>query len=332
LLAAFAFAALLAALAAAQTATTTISGTVYDPRGASGLPLPNILVYVATNAPDPLPAGVQCLTTASIPSGAIAYTTTDVNGNFTISGVPVSATYYLVIQAGKWRRIYPNVVVDTTPLTGQILSMPANHSQGDIPLIAIATGNVDGFECVFRDMGIDVAEVSDDVADPTFTDRIHLYKGNSAAGADISPSTPSESTLIDNSTLLNSYDVAMFPCQGGPKVKSSTELANMLSFANSGGRIFATHYSYDWLNTNPAFGSPFTGVANWAATSITNNSPLPNPSPDPGIANVTTSFTDAATVAQWLFNAGATYKGLQDEIQISTLRRDLTSIIAPTQS
>lgn len=321
---------------AQSAATTTISGTVYDPRGATGLPLPNILVYVSTTAPSALTQGVQCLTTASIPAEAIVYSFSDVNGNFTLSGVPVSDSYYLVIQAGKWRRIYANTVVGTAALTGQILSMPANHTEGDIPLIAISTGSVDGLECVFRDMGIDVGEVSDDVSDPTFTDRIHLYKGTASAGAAISHTapqvTPSEKTLIDSGSLLNSYDIIMFPCQGSPQAKSPSELSNMLSFANSGGRIFTTHYSYDWLVNNSTYNSPFTSTSNGTTTGIANwNLTLSYPSPDPGIANVNTSFTDGATLAQWLYNASATYNGLQGEIQISTLRRDLTSVIAPTQ-
>ena len=84
--------------------TTTISGTVYDPRTtASALPLPNVLVYATTGAVAPLPSGVQCLTYAA-PTGVTAYTFTGVDGSFTLKNVPVNQAYTLVIQAGKWRR------------------------------------------------------------------------------------------------------------------------------------------------------------------------------------------------------------------------------------
>lgn len=312
-------------LGAAQT-TTSISGTVYDARGTSGLPLPNVLVYVTTNPPAALASGVQCLTTSNLPAGLVAYTWSAADGTFTLSNVPVSSSYYLVIQTGKWRHIYPNVLVGSTPLTGQALSMPAKKdSLSDLPFIAITTGAVDGFECVFRDMGIAASEISDDASDPTFQSHIHLYKGNYAAGAGISSSTPSETALIDNLPLLKSYDVAMFPCQGGPKAKTATELSNMSAFANAGGRIFATHYSFDWLVDNTTYNSPFTGVATWKVDQT-------RPTPDPGVAVVNTSFSDGATLAQWLSDVGATYNGIPDEVAVNTLRHDLTSVIAPTQT
>ena len=68
-------------VAAAQ--TTTISGTVYDPRLAAGmpnpLPLPNVLVYASTTPVTPPASGVQCLTTTNqTPTGAnvVSYTST----------------------------------------------------------------------------------------------------------------------------------------------------------------------------------------------------------------------------------------------------------------
>jgi len=152
---------LLASAALAQT-TTTVSGTVFDPRTtASSFPLPNILVYVTTNTPAPLPAGVQCLTTGALPTDAQIYTSTAVDGTFTLTGVPVNQAYTLVIQAGKWRRQWP-LTVNAVPVTGLALHMPASRNDGDIPLIAIATGSADGFECVFHDMGIADTEFTDD--------------------------------------------------------------------------------------------------------------------------------------------------------------------------
>ena len=119
-----------------------------------------MLVYVTSNAVAPLPSGVQCLTTSD-PSGVVGFTYSAADGTFTIGNIPVNASYTVVIQAGKWRRQFSETVA-TGPLTGLALHMPSDHTQGDIPLIAIATGSVDAVECVLLDMGIAPTEFTDD--------------------------------------------------------------------------------------------------------------------------------------------------------------------------
>ena len=318
------------ATAQTATATTTIAGTVYDPRASNPLPLPNVLVYASTT-PVPAPAsGVQCLTYQA-PSGAnvVSYAYTAVDGTFTLQNIPENASYTIVIQAGKWQRQFP-VTVGASPLSGLALNMPANHNQGNIPMIAIATGNVDGVECVLLHMGIDQSEFSDDNSDPGFINRIHLYRGSYASGAQINASTPSESALMTDSKTLNSYDMVMFPCQGNAADQATaTGAANLASFANAGGRVFATHFSYAWLDPAAPYNSQFVsssnvGVANWTTA---NEKQL-----DSGAGTVSTNFSDGATLAQWLQNSGATLPGTSNQIDISTLRTDVGSVIPPTQS
>jgi hypothetical protein len=315
---------LMGATSWAQTTTTTISGTVYDPRTtASALPLPGVLVYATTSAVAPLPAGVQCLTYQA-PSNAASYAKTAVDGTFTLQNVPVNTSYTVVIQSGNWRRQFP-VPVATTPVTGLNLHMPSDHTQGDIPLIAIATGSADGVECVLRDMGIADTEFTDDTGSVNPGGRIHLYQGSGAAGEFITPSTPQDTALTENTATLNGYDMVMFPCQGAAFAQNSSALNNIVNFANAGGRVFTTHYSFVWLDTDPPFNSPFPPVANWHPDED-------YPTPDPGIATVNTGFDDGATLAQWLKNAGATYQGSPDQIVISTLRHDMERVIPPTQA
>jgi len=309
---------LVAGLAFAQ--TTTISGTVYDPRTtASSLPLPNVLVYVTTGAVAALPSGVQCLTTSD-PTGVVGFTYTAADGTFTIGNVPVSATYTVVIQAGKWRRQFSETVA-AAPLTGLALHMPSDHTQGDIPMIAIATGSVDAFECVFRKMGIADTEFTDDNGSVNPAGHIHLYRGSSSPGAAINASTPNESILMSSSSLMNGYDVVMFPCQGNPNNQATpTGATNLLNYANAGGRVFATHFSFAWLEPATPYNSLFPPVANWVP-----DTPLPD-----GIATVNTGFTDGATLAQWLQNVGASTTFGQ--VQLNTLKNDIGSVIPPTQS
>ena len=314
----------------ASAQTTTISGTVYDPRTtANSLPLPNVLVYATTGTPAALTPGVQCLTsTSSAPTdpNVVSYTNTAVDGTFTLTDVPVNATYTLVIQAGKWRRQFSETVAASS-LTGLALHMPSDHTQGDIPLIAIATGEADGLECVFHLMGIADTEFTDDNGTVNPGGRIHLYKGSGSPGADINLSTPSETALMgsaSSSALLNSYDMVMFPCQGSPYYQNPAALNNLVDYANAGGRVFTTHFSYVWLDPDSPSYSPFPKVANWDPEQV-------YPSPDPGVATVNTGFTDGATLSQWLYNADASYNNTPGEIQVSTLRHDFDSVIAPTQ-
>ncbi len=322
--------------------TTTISGTVYMPNGTNVLP--NALVYVTTGTPAALVSGancpgVNCLTASTaVPSGVTIYTYSAVDGTFTLSNVSQSTTYTLVIQAGHWRRQFSQEV-GTSAITGLSLSMPSTHAQGDIPLIAIATGSKDAVECVFNDLGVSNNEVTDDTVGSggTFGGRIHLYKGDHSAGAELSASTPSETALMGgtSTTPLGNYDMVMFPCQGSTTAESAGDIDNLLAYTSAGGRAFVTHDSRVWLNTATTYQSEtFSGVANWLG------SPVSTLNPDPGVATVNTSFTDGSTLAQWLYNggyadgntAGAADTGTLGQVEISTLRWDLSGVNAPTQS
>jgi hypothetical protein len=249
-------------------------------------------------------------------------TETDVNGNFTLINVPVGSDIPLVIVSGKWRRqlVVPGTAAcQNTALPATFATMPQNQSQGDIPKIAIATGSVDQVECVLRKVGINDSEFTD----PSGMGRINFYTGSASPGSEIDSATPTQASLMENATLLNSYDVLMLPCQGTPNgdvvsgALGTQELTNFVSFANAGGRVYSSHYSYAWMFQNP----PFNEVANWAVGQAT--------FPD-GPATVNTSFTAGQTLSQWLQLTGASTT--PGQIQINTLKHDLNGVIAPTQS
>jgi hypothetical protein len=311
--------------AAAQTCsgnqTTTVSGTVYAPNGTD--PLPNVTVYIPTTTVDPFIPGVSCPVVGASPSGnPLTGTETDVNGHFQLLGVPVGSNINLVIVSGRWRRqlVIPSITacVDN-PMPASFAVMPSNQSQGDIPKIAIATGAVDQVECVLRKMGISESEFTD----PSGNGRINLYEGSpisgngSGPGAGIDSNTPSESTLMGSSTALNAYDVLMLPCEGGATTRPAQQLANLINFANLGGRIYASHYSYDWMYQNP----PFNGVVNWA---------VGRGDPADGDATVNTSFSGGQTLSTWLQEVGASVS--PGQMALDTLRVDTNGVIPPTQS
>ena len=297
--------------------TTSITGTVYAPNGTD--PLPNVTVYIPNAPVDPFTPGVSCPIVGAPPSGSpLLGTTTDVNGNFTLIDVPVGSNIPLVIVSGRWRRqlVVPGTAACVnTPLPQSFAVMPKNQTEGDIPKIAIATGAVDQVECVLRKVGIQDSEFTD----PSGGGRINLFGGGSAAGsgAVVSTSTPTQASLMGTQANLNQYDVLMLPCEGSAYVKPAQELANMLNFANSGGRVYASHFSYDWMYQNP----PLNGVVNWAVS----QAQLAD-----GNATVNVGFTAGQTLANWLQDVGASTT--LGQMQINTLRHDLNGVIAPTQS
>ena len=308
--------------------TTSVSGTVYAPNGTT--PLPNVLVYVPNGGPTPsygvtaFPAGVSCGVTASGCPMVSAVTAT--NGTFTLTNMPVGTDIPLVIQAGKWRRkiSIPNVTAcANTVLTAAQTSLPTVEGQGDvadnIPYIAVVTGEVDAAECVLLKMGVAQSQFTN----PSGGGRINFYLGAAdGGGEEIDASTPGEAALFASQASVDAYDLLMFPCQGSPTdavAESSTNLAYLGNYANAGGHIYATHYSYQWLYTNPAFAN----TVNWSVGQTP-------PSPDPQTGYVNTSYPQGAQLAQWLKDVGAST--VLGQIPLSTLRKDQNGVLGSTLS
>jgi hypothetical protein len=295
--------------------TTSISGYVYAPNGTD--PLPDVTVYVPNAPVDAFTPGVSCPVVGAAPSGSpLVGTTTDFDGSFTLTNVPVGTGIPLVIVSGRWRR---QVTVDVTNSCGDnafSTRFPQNQTEGDIPKIAVATGSADSVECVLRKVGLADSEFTD----ASGTGRINFYGGSYSAGAKTSTATPTptEAALMGTAANLNQYDVLMLPCEGGPQVRPAQQLANLVSFANSGGRIYASHYAYSWFYSNP----PFNTVANWlgnsGATQLT------------GTATVNTSFSQGATLSQWLQLVGATTTPGQMEVDV--IRHDINGTVSPTRN
>jgi hypothetical protein len=249
-------------------ATTTLTGQVVAgtqaPYGAPD-PVPNVLVYVPNGPVQAFPTGVQCdQCGADVTGSPLVEATTDYLGNFTLTNVPVppGGMVPLVIQLGRWRRQNLSFAVTAcqTTSTGPI-HMPRTKAEGDIPLTAVSTGDVDALECVLLKMGVAQTEFTQ----PTGTGRIQLYRGN---GAKDGNNTPGESTLTNTPATLAEYDQILFPCWGedprggggmAGNVKSGAQQTNVINYTNAGGRMFATHFQYAWLYNDP----PFQGTATW---------------------------------------------------------------------
>ncbi|WP_263417223.1 choice-of-anchor D domain-containing protein [Terriglobus albidus] len=294
--------------------TTSISGKIYAPNGTD--PLPNVTVYIPNAPVDPFTAGVSCPVVGTPPSGSpLVGTVSDVDGSFTLTNVPVGANLPLVIVSGRWRRQLTVPGTTACADTSFDASMPKDHTEGDIPKIAIVTGAADSVECVLRKVGIKDSEFTD----PSGAGHINFYSASVNPGARASTATPNETALDVSSSTLNAYDVLMLPCQGtNLNTRNSAQLAAFQNFVNSGGRVYASHYSYVWMYHNP----PFDGVVNWSLGHY--------PPADNGTATVNQTFGGGQTLAQWLQLVGASTT--LGQMNISTLRFDFTTVNPPTKT
>lgn len=315
-------------LACAGGAHTTLTGKVYAPNGT--LPLYNAAVFVPNAALSPLTAGVTCDRCDGTLSGdPIAKALTGPDGTFTLVDVPTGTDIPLVVQMGKWRRqVKITSVPDctTTAINDAALTrLPKNASEGDIPHMAIATGDADPLECLFIKLGLDPNEITL----PSGSGRIHFFRATDRPGLNMTMNAPRAETLYSSLNNLLNYDVVLLPCEGGPFDKS--RLNNMplnpnprdllVQYLDMGGRVFATHYSYDWL-TYPM--SPYNKVA----MTKDMNGLWPTEQRDDYNNTIhttlVTNFPKGLDFSKWLVAAGAT--SMPGQLDIKEGRSDLIDV------
>ena len=254
------------------------------------------------------------------------------DGTFQLQNVPVGANIPLVIQLGRWRRqvTIPSVTAcKNTAVAASLTNMPncrtgnaacpAGDATGDIPLIAMVTGSADALECVFRQIGLSDTEFTNPTANGG-TGRIQFYVSNGSTSA--TGNAPSVTQLFGSQASLNAYDMVILACNSTPAVPpndvstgaAGTE-AMLQTYANAGGRVFATHYSYAWLT--PSF-APFTGTATWDVAQA-------NP-PDPLTGFIDFTNPRGQAFAQWSQVVGAST--VYGQVTLDNTRQDFDAVNA----
>lgn len=246
--------------------STTVSGTVFAPNGT--LPLYGVTVYVPASDPGPLPAGVQCNHCAdTLPPGSIARAITDETGHFKLLDVPATTNVPIVIQVGKWRRqiTVPSVAAcQDTALSTAETTLPRNKTQGDMPQIAVTTGDQDALDCLVRKLGIDDTEITTDAQNG----KVHLYAGNGAK--EFAPDFPGGTGVFSDAQKLwgdlgklSGYDVVLFSCEGGqiPATKPQSAMQAVHDYADRGGRVFLSHWHNIWVGGEARL--PSHGLPDW---------------------------------------------------------------------
>jgi hypothetical protein len=252
---------------------TTVSGIVFDPAGRN--PLYNVYVYVPNATVQPITTGAVCEACQAPASGSPlpGAVQSDAKGAFTVTDVPVGANIPLVMQAGKFRReiIIPNVTACVDNPIGKkdangletITRLPRKQNEGangidNLPQIGMATGGCDVLECLMRKIGIDDSEFS-------ATGRVHLFQGT---GGVTGPGSSDAYAFWANNPALMKHDIVVNSCEcnAWDRNKVGSAYTAMHDYLNNGGRLFGTHYHYNWF-APPTGPSDFQTTANW----LTNN-------------------------------------------------------------
>lgn len=248
---------------------TTLRGTIRDPRGVNVIP--NAIVYVPKSTPAAFPSGPRsCDTCAGLMTGEpITTAVTNERGAFVLPNVPAGRSFPLVFLTGRWRR---QITVDAIPactegtLPDAKSTLPKNHTEGDLPKIAIVSGQGDAQHCVLRRFGVDESEFTGGDG----AGRVHVYSYNGASFGG-----PPATNLWNDTTRLSTYDLVMESCDNthgaGPAagpittppnpLPNPSQLANLKAYLDSGGRLFASH----WMANDLAYGAwpmpngPLTG-------------------------------------------------------------------------
>ncbi len=319
-----------------SSATTTITGKVYDPAGANALY--NVMVYIpgGPNGDAELPViteGVSCETCASVALDPMVVALTNTKGEFELVDVPVDKEIPIVVQVGKWRRKFKVPVTkgcEENKIPDHDFRLPKNGKEGDMPNIAVTTGGCDALACLLRGIGIDESEF---VAGDSAPGHVHVFNGDvstsgkfpGAPNAGGDTVNPFGGQLWNDVAKLSKYDMVMMSCEcdehnenkGGDVGRPGARQA-MWEYANAGGKIFGTHYHYTWFKNSPQ--QDWQQIASWG-----------NGGGGFGdIYDVDQTFPKGASLADWLVNVNAS--STKGQIQLTGVTNALSSVKPPAQS
>ena len=303
--------------------TTSLSGKVMDPAGK--VPLYNVIVYVPNAPVAAIASGATCDRCGDVSGDPLVSSITDTSGNFKLTNVPVGANIPVVVQVGKWRRqlTIANVpsCVDTA-LDPDETRLPKNHTEGDIPLMALSTGGADAMECFLRKVGLEDSEFTTD----TGTGRVQFYSGVGGSAkfdaAHGGQAFSNATALWASSASLAKYDIVLLSCEGAtnPNTKGQPALDAMYDYTTKGGRLFASHWHRFWFDPLKDGNGAAQGTTKFGDLGVWDDE---NNFPNDIQATVDQSFPKGKAMQEWLGNVGAL---TGTSLPISGAKKNLTSV------
>lgn len=298
---------------------TVLRGRVTAPNGNDSIR--KAVVYIPESGQTlPLSPTLGCeLCRSTFEGRTVAYSYTDINGRFELHGVPAGASIPVVIQKGRFRRLFQVAVqpcqTQDVAINGGNLVLPKNRQEGDLPQMAVAAGDHDAIECVLRDLGLDPKEfvVPDANMGPggpnpaPASGAVHLYN-NQKFGTPSFPGQLELPKLLSDRERLFRYNVVFLDC--AETTYSSTLLTNeavrnnLRDYVAAGGRLYVTDWSYDFIQQIPEF-SPFVCFDDDQPCTITtphgfHTAKDHGGTSDPLRATVEQTFPGGRALADWL--------------------------------
>lgn len=231
---------------------TIITGRVLAPNGID--PIPSARVYVPVQVTD-FPGSVTCEICKDIVDNALVATTTNVDGTFTLGPIPTEAGQsagfgvQLVSQKGRFRKV-SNVTINAPCASNEAgaadTTLPgANSGQDTVPNIAVISGDYDQMECVLLNMGLE-------------SSAVHMYNGlgDPLFGGGTPNAEGEFSDLLTDVNRMKEYNIVFINCSGNQfenLLAQSDVRANIENYVASGGRLYVTDWSYDYIEQIEGF-------------------------------------------------------------------------------
>jgi hypothetical protein len=201
-------------------------------------PVDKALIEVWDVAPAPLPRGVGCDQCASSNALLAGFAANDGTFKLTLDLLPEKASYVVTARKAGFRRTIPSVATVACQSTGLgTVTLPGRAADGDMPKIAVSSGNKDHLEHVLAAMGI-----SD-------YDCVRGLPPNSSTETCMGPYTLGD--LLASLDMMKQYAMIFIACAPydtyEPGSSTAAAALNLHDWVALGGKLVVTDMSYDFV-------------------------------------------------------------------------------------
>lgn len=216
--------------------TGNVTGTVYAPNGLD--PVSGALIYVVEKSGS---------ATGDPPTEAYeAYDYSDPDGTFQLTDVPTGDQTIKIIKGAFTKQLAYTVQEGSNALTAADTTLPSSSGGGDIvEKMAVVTGDYDKIENVLAKLGLGDVNASGSLI--LGTETFQLVDGNFTLD---DATYPDFMDFFGDPANYADFRTIFFNCGNGYESEFFTDpnaATNLKSWISDGGRLYATDWSYDYV-------------------------------------------------------------------------------------